>query len=382
LNESGIDFNRESITFRWKAVDSFENFMNCDLYIDDNLEVNNKLVNNDTFTTEIISGISFGEHNWNVSCWDSVNNTGFSSKRFFNYTYPDFFVNGSKIIFNVSEAKEGEEVLINASIENLGYADSENVLVQFFEGNPFSGGTQFGENHSININWSDSFELTGSFFPDIGLNEIYVVVDYYDDLTEFEENNNLGNKNLSVGSWQFFYGELNRESNFALAGEGDLISWNVSSFEDGSIFVADKESSISWLDLLPLGEDIFGSGSTGDFAEADSLLSMTGNEDSIENLYVGETESFLVFGSFMESVPITNSTNNSNFVTGILWDSLDDLGNREFDSSDEEDLVFVTKVNEGSQGAYGFYDYELRVPAKLREYAGEESEVVFYVELF
>jgi hypothetical protein len=34
------------------------------------------------------------------------------------------------------------------------------------------------------------------------------------------------------------------------------------------------------------------------------------------------------------------------------------------------------------QGSVGVYDYELRVPAKLREYVNEDtSQAVFYVEI-
>jgi hypothetical protein len=214
------------------------------------------------------------------------------------------------------------------------------------------------------------------------LNEIYVVVDFYDGFTEFDEENNFGNKNVSVGAWQFFYGDINQESKFALAGSGEIVTWNISSFDRGSIFVADSESIISWNDLTALGKNLIDGDTVDDFSNVDSLLSMIGFEDSISNLYLGEETNFSVFGKIINEVPITNSTNNSNFVTGILWDGGDDEGNYEFDVGDSEDLIFVTKLNENSQGAYGVYDYELRVPAKLREYAGEESEVVFYVELY
>ena len=80
---------------------------------------------------------------------------------------------------------------------------------------------------------------------------------------------------------------------------------------------------------------------------------------------------------------MANSINNSNFVTGILWDSSDDDGDYEFNESGKEDLVFVTQINTSSQGAYGIYDYELRVPARLREYSTTDSSAAaFYLELY
>jgi len=44
------------------------------------------------------------------------------------------------------------------------------------------------------------------------------------------------------------------------------------------------------------------------------------------------------------NVPIVNSTINRNFVSGILWDSSDSV-DEEFNSTEGEDIVFITKVN-------------------------------------
>ena len=382
-NNSGIDFNSGSVTFRWKAVDSLDIFPRCDLIVDGNVEENGKLVTNDTFTTEVVSGLSFGEHYWNVSCWDRSGNIGYSETRMFNFSYSDFFVNDSMVILNNSFPNEGEAILVNVTVKNIGYADGSNVLVQFYSGNPSGGGTQFGNNQSVSIGWNDSLFVSEVYSPEIGMNEIYVIVDQYDDITEFDESNNLGNKNISVGAWQFFYGDMNSESNFALAGNQDIVIWNITSFDEGSIFVADSESVVSWSNLIALSKNLIDGDVSGDLGDLDNLLSMTGIIDSVSNLYVGDEDVFSVFGKFVDEVPVTNSTNNTNFITGILWDGSDDSGNGEFDIVDKEDLIFVTKLNENSVGAYGIYDYEVRVPATLRSYAGSGgAEVVFYVEVF
>jgi len=82
-------------------------------------------------------------------------------------------------------------------------------------------------------------------------------------------------------------------------------------------------------------------------------------------------------------VPVVNSTNTSSFKTGILWDLADDnSGNLQFDTTDAEDLVFVTNINVSTQGKYGVYDYEIRIPAELRSYKGFEDKVVFYTEIY
>ena len=70
------------------------------------------------------------------------------------------------------------------------------------------------------------------------------------------------------------------------------------------------------------------------------------------------------------------------FQTGILWDTTDDVGDSEYADTDNEDLIFVTKLNENALGAYGIYDYEFRVPALLREYnTSNILTVSFYIEV-
>ncbi len=54
----------------------------------------------------------------------------------------------------------------------------------------------------------------------------------------------------------------------------------------------------------------------------------------------------------------------------------------EYDSLEKEDIIFVTKVNRDTAGSYGQTDYELRAPAKLREYnPGDQTAAAFYVEI-
>jgi hypothetical protein len=70
-------------------------------------------------------------------------------------------------------------------------------------------------------------------------------------------------------------------------------------------------------------------------------------EDSVYSIYTNSgtpkyVHNIYSFGHLIQQVPITNSTNNSNFVTGILWDFSDDTNGSsgEFDLADKEDLIF------------------------------------------
>ena len=99
-----------------------------------------------------------------------------------------------------------------------------------------------------------------------------------------------------------------------------------------------------------------------DFSEVDNNLNMSDVNDSVVNTYTSggdpiETANYTIFNKIVYNIPVINSTNNSNFVTGILWDSSDDLGNGQFDLSDQEDVLFVTKLNPSTQGRYGIYDF-------------------------
>jgi hypothetical protein len=384
-DNSSIDASSGSITFSWTAIDEFDDFFYCNLYVDGNLEAENKFVENNSLSSEAVTGIGLGEHTWNVTCWDELNNINTSATWSFNYSYSDFFIDSDEIYFNSTDPKENEPINISATIRNIGSADSTNVLVQFYLGHPFFGGEQIGNNQSIDINWSQAINISQIFYPEIGPSEIYVIIDQYDEKMEINESNNIGNKNISVGAWQFFYGHINSYSNYTLKQESgeELIDWSVNFYEGGSVFVADVDSSISWPNVLAIGKNTLGEDSNLDISEIDILLSMDGLADSLSNLFLGEETSFSVFNRFIDSVPITNSTNNTNFVTGVLWDSSDTVSNNEFDSTEKEDLIFVSKIEKNLVGAYGTYDYEMRVPANLRSYSGSSSSsVAFYMELY
>ncbi|HLD55824.1 MAG TPA: hypothetical protein VJB35_06195 [Candidatus Nanoarchaeia archaeon] len=389
INNSGKYFDGGSVTFRWTANDSVYNIFQCDLIVDGIVKKNDEWVTSGISNPESVAGLTLGWHNWNVTCWDALNNSNNSLTYGFNFTYPDFFLNQSTFSFNVTNPKEGESVFINLTLENLGGTDINNVVLKFYDGNPDLGGSQIGADKLINISKYNLTEVNTTYIADVGTSEIFVLVDppfatngTYD---EWNESNNEVSGNITVGSWHFFYGEIDSSSNYSLmdSSEGHVINWNIINFSQGEVFISDLESDISWLDLVAIGKKINLDNSTDDFIEIDSLLNMSNFEDSVNSLYSNDSIINLsIFGKDVNYIPIANSTNNTNFITGILWDSLDDIGDLEFDEIDKEDLIFVTKINQGGVGAYGIYDYEIRVPAMLREYDSTNSEsAVFYAEL-
>jgi hypothetical protein len=93
-----------------------------------------------------------------------------------------------------------------------------------------------------------------------------------------------------------------------------------------------------------------------------------------------ETINREIFYNNIQYIPITNSTNTSSFVTGILWDYSTDTDSQ-FGAEDNETIVFWTAINSSAEGTYGTYDYELRVPDKLATYEPGSSTIDVYLEL-
>ncbi len=392
LNDSGIDFNQGNVSFQWNMTDVDQQIV-CNLTVDDTREKTSLPVTPGEFYSTNVNGLGEGEHFWNVSCWDRAGNRNTSITWEFNFTYPDFFINITYFEFNTTSPAEDDLVFINATIKNLGGADVDHFNVSFWDGHPSSGGTQINGNKSLNILKYGSTEANVVWTADKGDSEVFVFIDpptaTNGVLNEWNESNNEASRNITVGSWFISYGNITSESVYVLDEEenGRVIQWLADDDYSGSVLVADYESIISWADLQAMGKDIADIDTGNDFTDIDTLLGMSGYTDSVYNVYthagvIDTQDTFVIFQKSIDEVPVANSTNNTNFVTGILWDMDDDDVDGEYSQDDGEDLVFAAKVNTNSDGAYGNYDYEIRVPAALRNYKGADSEVVYYVELY
>ena len=383
-----------TIEFNFTAIDVFDSLLSCNLYIDGALNVSSINAVNNSETVQSVSGLSLGQHNWRVSCADDVFNINQSVIFDFNVTYPDLYIDAGNITFNNTSPSENDTVLISANIYNLINVTVRNINVSFFEGDPDSGGVQIGGNQTIaQISGLNNLTVSVEWYASLGTSDIFVHVDppisSNGTIVEWNELNNEANNSVSVGSWQFVYGDISEKSVFQLADQENqsVVVWNASNFEDGGVFVADKESSILWNSLYAIGRNILGVNTSNDFSDMDSLLNMNSFADSIANVFTNgtvplSTESLVIFNNLIEEIPMANSTNNTNFLTGILWDGSDDTGDSQFSQGDSEDLIFMTQVKKDLLGAYGVYDYEIRIPARLREYLGPDLKtVIFYVEI-
>jgi len=390
LNNSGIYYDTGTIVFKWTATDTYDPFLRCDLNVDGTNKVSNMLVSSGVQATKPVS-LSEGVHAWNVTCRDEVENSNSSSTYKFNFTYPDFMVNSSSIIFNNTIPQENSPIKVNVTTYNLGGADVPSVNINLYNGTPSVG--NFIGSDTISISKYGSNATSFVWNAQIGTTQIYAVVDpplsTNGSYKEWNESDNEISKNITVGSWQYLYGHISPESNYTLSNTNNssLVVWPAKLFSGGNIFVTDSSASVSWPSLYAIGRSTLGTNEPNDFSEIDTLLGMSGYNDSVENIYTSSgipknTSQFLVFQHTATNVPIAISINNINFTTGIVWDSSDDaLGNNQFDTTDKEDLIFTSKIHPNTKGTYGVYDYEIRIPARLRDYHGTSSTATIYVEL-
>jgi len=397
-NESGIDFNNDRVYFNWTAIDILDGTLQCNLTVDGVVREPNVWVTNGSPIRKYVftSVLGQGEHFWNVTCWDQMKNTNTSELRMFNLTYPDFYVNPLEIFFNETSPRENQSINIIATVYNIAGSDISNVTVRFYKGDPDSGGLKIGTDIFINLSKFSQVNISQDWIASLGTSEIFVIVDppliSNGTYIELNESNNKASRTISVGSWHFFYGDVLTSSNLVLANNDSntLVNWSTNNLNNGNVYVTDYDSYVSWTSLQSIGKNKLNLDSTSDFSEIDYFLNSTSFDDSVYSVYTNSgtpkyTTNIYSFGNILEEVPIINSTNNSNFVTGILWDFSDDTNGTggEFDLADKEDIVFISPMNKHSEGTYGIYDYELRVPAKLREYeVSDTKSAVFYVEVF
>jgi hypothetical protein len=281
---------------------------------------------------------------------------------------------------------EASPALITAMISNKGCSDANNFLVGFFNGQKETG-TQLGQNQTGSIAAFSNASFQVTWYPDIGSTNIYAYADLSNIISEANETNNQANNTAFVLSWHAFYGNLTVEKILSDNSLASLSAWtNVTSYS-GNIFVVDSDSSINWLSLQALGRDVLNQTTSNDFSDLDALLNTSSFNDSINKIYTDNTntplstDSFNVFKKTIDNVPVINSASDSNFYTGLLWDVTKDTNNQ-FDTVNKEEIVLVTKINKKAIGTYGTYDYEIRVPARLRYYHTEDtSKVSFYYDL-
>lgn len=329
--------------------------------------------------------------NWMFRCIvnDSAGNSAMmnSSSISVRSAEADLLLTHLNISFSTSNPYEQQITTINATVFNDGCASSGNFLVGFYENDPASGGLQINGNRTLSLSSQQSATVNVSWSSKIGPNNIFVLADVNNSVSEFNESNNKANRSINVGAWQIFYGNASITKLLASYSLSNFTLWPNSSQLSGGIFVSDMESTIQWSSLQAFGRNASGGIASNDYADLDTLFNMSTFNDSIRNTFTsdGSTPKTLtnasVYKRAIANIPIINSTNTSAFHTGILWDSSDDT-NGQFDLTNHEDVVFMTAFNGNTAGAYGFYDYEIRVPVRLRDYYTTNSaDLYFYFDL-
>jgi hypothetical protein len=380
--------NRSNNTarFEYNVTDNYGLVDNCSLILNEtDYQTEYNIFENVTlnFTRYFIAGY----YNWIIRCIDKANNFGYSETRFLNITDPDLAVYDYEIKFSKENPVENEIVEINATIHNIGNENATNVYIRFFEDEAFEN--QIGNNKIINLSSGSSITLSVNWTAKIGKYNIHVVADPpYEtngSISEINESNNLANNTIFIPTYHIYYGGIISDIILASSSMSYVLDWFNTTHINGNIYAADSDSFIDWNNLRAIGKDNSNNPSMDDFEDIDNSMNLTQFIDSINKSYTSEgkikaSDAFEVYGSSITDVPIINSTNSSNFVTGILWDS-SDSNPGEYNGS--QDLVFITRINRSMQGSYGRYDYEIKVPARLREYRtpNNKNRVSFYVEL-
>ncbi|MFH1649722.1 MAG: CARDB domain-containing protein [Candidatus Woesearchaeota archaeon] len=388
--ESGAQVGAGSFNFNYTPSDV--NLENCTLYGDFSGSWATNITDiNPTNAVENTIGpvlIGPGFFTWNVMCVDIAENIGWHDHNHtLNITPPDLVVTSGNIAFSPESPIEDDNVVGSANVFNEGLSEAEFFVVRFFNGSILPA-NQIGTDQTItNLAYGSNKTVNVSFTGRIGPQNIFVQVDSLDNITESYEDNNEANSTLHVTAYQTVLGNVTNNIILDSNNNDTLINFFKDTGLTGTVYFADHGSDVNFITLQALGRNINGISTTNDFSDLDTLLGMSGFNDSITKTWTNSgtpkaTDTFNIYGETILNVPIISSSQGSSFVTGILWDMDDDDSfDTEFTIGDKEDIVFVTKVSQNTTSMYGTYDYEAKVPALIRQYKGPGTMLDIYVEL-
>ncbi|NOZ81005.1 MAG: hypothetical protein GXP63_05000 [DPANN group archaeon] len=380
--------SNRTTSFVFFANDSGVGVANCSLVVNGSITVTNTSING-AMNQTLQQTFNIGSYSWQIQCYDFQGNQRITGSYLLNVTLPDLFVNASLILFPKAEFQENENITINATIANIGNVAATDAIVRFLELDPLGAYHQLGQNTTVTIPAGGSTVIMANYTTKAGTSSIIVQADIplatNGSISEDNESNNEGNRTISISIWQIYYGDVAKDIILGAENNASLSAWYNATIISGNLYVVDSDSSVSWSSLQALSRDTGDALQMGDFPELDMTLNISYSEDSVNRTYtengvIRNTTTYTVFDVPIFNVPSVNSTNTSSFMTGILWDQSD--GNTQYNGS--QDVVFVTKISPTPiQGAYGIYNYEIRVPANLRTYIqpSNSQEVSFYVEL-
>jgi len=322
-----------------------------------------------------------GEYSSMCIAEDLADNKGNSDKENFTSLEEKPDLVAGDINFSSESPVENQEMNVSIFVNNTGCIASGIFDIGFYKG--LMDPENLISTRSLSLGAFTGAYSTFNFSSLIGKTNYSFFADYDSSIAETNKDNNKNSSILEIESWQTFRGQI--EAIVRLADTNyTLTDWGNSSNFDGNVFITDYESNIDWSGLYGIEQTNTSEASSSDYSEIDSVLGMSDYSDSVSSVYSSPTYlDYNVSGRGITSVPSIASESGDPFYTGILWDGSDDTGNREYDSTDKEDLVFVTKVQKDVSCNSGVCDYEIKIPAKLRDAdTSEDSQKVYlYHEL-
>ncbi|MFC1648286.1 CARDB domain-containing protein, partial [Nanoarchaeota archaeon] len=394
LNQPPLATERGAGYFTFNYTPEDENLYNCTLYGDFGGSWQKNQTNHSPSDGVInsFSGVYLGPgfYYWNVLCYDIADNFAFALSNYtLNVTRPDLTIQSNDIKFSDNTPLENTNITVNVTVRNDGLTDSESFVVELFKGDPDSGGEQVNGNRTI-ISLAGLSNTTVSFnyTVAVGPNHLFARADPNNVIIEVKEDNNKANNTLDVPAYQFIYGNVTTRIVLTDKVNNSIVGFENTTDNNGTILIADEGTDIDFTKLYALGRTTAGVPTGDDFTEADIALGMQNFVDSLNNEWAGGTDigtmqkDFFIARRTVQNVPYVNSSAAGTFITGILWDAGDDSqSNTEYDSVDNEDLIFVAELQPGTIGEFGVYDYEIKLPAMLRNYSGAGDTVTIYYQL-
>ena len=110
---------------------------------------------------------------------------------------PDLFVNSSDIFFSNEHPMEGEAIDITATVYNIGDVEAKDISVYFYNGDPKNGGYLIGT-ALIDLDYDEKINVTIPWVAQPGSNNIYVVVDHENLISEINEDNNIAFNKINI----------------------------------------------------------------------------------------------------------------------------------------------------------------------------------------
>ena len=318
--------------------------------------------------------------------------------------------------------KENKKITINATIANYGVGNAtSNFKVSFFDSAGAYGNWSLcfwnstynvlteGELGSRTTGYPyNTTYVTGYWNPSlVGTHNISVWADPDDSIYESQANttNNNASALINVSAWQKYYGNASGSIALTDRASESVYDWTWGNETDaGYVYIVNAGVTVNWSALHALGcdSDDTLNASGQDFLDADTNLAMvvgSSNATGFANNNITELFSsndpsnatnkttFIVYGTSISHVPIVNSTmmtnlmsvESANFITGLLWDATSDT-NGYYDTTDDENLVFVTKIRVAAVGIGSTaHNYEFAAPCTLNPMSGGDLDI--YMEL-